>query len=106
MASIFELSAEAANLKDAMEQDLQGEELDNLIVLKSENEEDFKQKVLSYGKLILILEAEIESLKTEVSRLNGRVKIRESLITRLKDALNFSMDQASQKKIENEFVTV
>lgn len=106
MASLYELSDMAAQIRDAFEEGVPEEEIDGLLQIKAENDEDLREKITSYGKLVLQQNVEVETLKAEISRLRERANARENLAEKLKSALKTAMNQADIKKVENEFVTV
>lgn len=106
MNTLYDLSKIAVQIRDAIEQGLPEEEIDELLKIKAENDEDLREKITSYGKLVLQQNIEVETLKAEIERLRERANARENLAEKLKTALNVAMNQADIKKVENEFVTV
>ena len=106
MASLYDLSGIAAQIRDAFEQGVPEEEVNEMLQIKADNDEDLREKITSYGKLVLQQNVEVEILKAEIARLRERATARENLAEKLKSALNIAMNLADIKKVENEFVTV
>ena len=63
-------------------------------------EGEIEDKALNYGKLIRNLETNNEGLTSEIKRLQQRKKSNENFIQRLKESLEFNMQQTGIKQID------
>lgn len=63
-------------------------------------EGEIEDKALNYGKLIRNLETNNEGLTSEIKRLQQRKKSNENFIRRLKESLEFNMQQTGIKRID------
>ena len=63
-------------------------------------EGEIEDKALNYGKLIRNLEVNNEGLTSEIKRLQQRKKSNENFIRRLKESLEFNMQQTGIKRID------
>lgn len=63
-------------------------------------EGEIQDKALNYGKLIRNLETNNDGLTSEIKRLQQRKKSNENFIRRLKESLEFNMQQTGLKRID------
>lgn len=60
----------------------------------------FKDKSSNIGKWVLNIDANADSIKHEIERLQKRVRVQENLKTRLKDYLKYCMENAGLQKLD------
>lgn len=101
---LYELTGELIQLQEMLEL----EDVDPQVLTDTmeavQGEYDFKLE--SYCKVIKNLDADITSIKAEVDRLNGKKKVLEANIERLKKAMFESMKATGINKVKGQLFTV
>lgn len=97
MATLYELTAEYAELERAMSDDIAGN-LDELLEAAAATETEFESKAENYAKLIRNLDAEAYVLKEEEARLRMRRQTIERNIDWLKNTLKNAMKLTGKEK--------
>lgn len=98
MASIYELTDDIRFIKDLMEEgDVDPEALKGALEV---SKEELKIKLEHYCQFIKNLESDIDGLKMEEQRLALKRKHLEDTKERMKSAMEWSLDQVDEKKLE------
>ena len=89
MSRLYEITGNILALQELLENPLDNEDIlkDTLEAVQGE----YEQKIESYCKVIKNIDADIQAIKTEVTRLNEKKKVLENNIDRLKKAMFDSM---------------
>lgn len=99
MSSIFEITGEYLELLDKLEES-GGELTPELEEMLEINDEEFEDKINSYGVVIRKLRADIEVAKAEISRINDIKKSKEGAIKRMIDVVDGAMKIRELDKFE------
>lgn len=101
---LYELTGELIQLQEMLELDDVDPQVLTDTMEAVQGEYDFKLE--SYCKVIKNLDADITSIKAEVDRLNGKKKVLEANIERLKKAMFESMKATGTNKVKGQLFTV
>lgn len=96
MATLYELTAQAAELYDL----LQTEEIDEQTFNDTLEAMGTGEKVETYCKIIKQLQSDAEMFKTEIARLTARKQTAENSVDRMKAALLDYLTQSGQNKVK------
>ena len=98
MSRLYEITGNILALQELLENPLDNEDIlkDTLEAVQGE----YEQKIESYCKVIKNIDADIQAIKTEVTRLNEKKKVLENNIDRLKKAMFDSMKATNTTNIK------
>ena len=98
MASLYELTGQMEYLKGLLEDT----EVEEQVVLETMESIEFEieEKAEGYGKIIRMLQAEVDAIDAEVDRLSARKKALSNNVNRLKSSLFESMRVLDMRKIK------
>ena len=98
MSSLYEVTGNILALQEMLESPIDDEDIlkDTLEAVQGE----YEQKIESYCKVIKNIDADIQAIKTEVTRLNEKKKVLENNIDRLKKAMFDSMKATNTTTIK------
>ena len=98
MASLYELTGQMEYLKGLLEDS----EVEDQVVLETMESIEFEieEKAEGYGKIIRMLQAEVDAIDGEVERLSARKKALTNNVNRLKSSLFESMKVLDMRKIK------
>lgn len=98
MASLYELTGQMAYLRELLEDP---EAPDEVVLDTMESlEYEFEEKAEGYGKIIRMLQTEVDGIDAEVERLTARKKALCNNVSRLKCSLSESMVLLDKKKFK------
>ena len=98
MASLYELTGQMEYLKGLLEDP----EVEEQVVLETMESVEFEieEKAEGYGKIIRMLQTEVDAIDAEVDRLSARKKALTNNVNRLKSSLFESMRVLDMRKIK------
>lgn len=105
MKPIFEIKKEYADILDQIEEN-NGEiteEIENRLAI---NEGEIKQKGVAYAVVVKSMEAEQITIDNEIKRLQQLKKVRDNIISNLKDRLKYALEHYSIDEIKTETLKI
>lgn len=104
MSTLYEISADIIRVIDLFENEEIDEDIarDTLESLKF----DLENKAVAYCKAMKNLESDREAIKSEIERLNGRVKSIDRTIERMKNNLYNAMVATNTNKIKSDLFSL
>ena len=104
MSSLYEVTGSILALQEMLESPLDDEDIlkDTLEAVQGE----YEAKIESYCKVIKNIDADIQAIKTEITRLSEKKKVLENNIDRLKKAMFDSMKATNTNKVKGQIFTV
>ena len=104
MSSLYEVTGNILALQEMLESPIDDEDIlkDTLEAVQGE----YEAKIESYCKVIRNIEADIQAIETEVTRLSEKKKVLKNNIDRLKKAMFDSMKATNTPKVKGSVFTV
>lgn len=99
MASLYELSAEYADLMDAYDAAETEEEREEVLARLNLSADEIVGKAEDYAKLVRMKEEEAKGFKAEAERLTKRKQAAENLVARLKATMLDAMTLTGQTEV-------
>lgn len=103
--NLFDLTQEALSLEDFYES-ASDEEKNDILMIRNENKDEIKEKVIEYSKLIKQVEYENEIIKMELKRLEQKMKSKVKFIDSLKQNVIIAMNAIDEAKLQDETINV
>lgn len=101
---LHQISSKIREIFDAIGED--GEVCEDALNALQQMEVEFSTKVESTAVVISEMIAESEALDSEIKRLQGRKRVRDNNVERLKDHLRHAMQEAGEAKVTGDRYTV
>ena len=104
MSSLYEVTGNILALQEMLESPIDDEDIlkDTLEAVQGE----YEAKIEGYCKVIRNIEADIQAIETEVTRLSEKKKVLKNNIDRLKKAMFDSMKATNTPKVKGSVFTV
>ena len=104
MSSLYEVTGNILALQEMLESPIDDEDIlrDTLEAVQGE----YEAKIEAYCKVIRNIEADIQAIETEVTRLSEKKKVLKNNIDRLKKAMFESMKATNTNKVKGQIFTV
>lgn len=96
--SIYEISQEALEISEALENGELTDELEQRLVI---NQHELQTKSINYGFVIKDSEANVKAIEEEIKRLQALKKVEENKQERLKEALKSALNIYGFEKVES-----
>ena len=98
--NIYDLTGQLLDIERMIDEG----EIDDDVLLDTWESVDlvFEDKADGYAKIIQNFKADVEGLKAEEKRIADRRKVLENTIERMKNTLQFAMEQADKRKFKTE----
>ena len=103
MSSIYQLTREAQELASLLSEGEITPELESSLVI---NQTELQTKAINYSYVIKSFEADIDTIDSEIKRLQGLKKVRDNGITRMKSALLEAMQVYGIDKVASPTLTL
>jgi len=103
MSSIYQLTREAQELASLLSEGEITPELETSLII---NQTELQTKAINYGYVIKSFESDIDTIDSEIKRLQGLKKVRDNAITRMKSALLESMQVYGIEKVASPTLTL
>jgi len=103
MSSIYQLTREAQGLASLLSEGEITPELETSLII---NQTELQTKAINYGYVIKSFESDIDTIDSEIKRLQGLKKVRDNAITRMKSALLEAMQVYGIEKVESPTLTL
>ena len=103
MSSIYQLTREAQELASLLSEGEITPELETSLII---NQTELQTKAINYGYVIKSFESDIDTIDSEIKRLQGLKKVRDNAITRMKSALLEAMEVYGIEKVESPTLTL
>ena len=103
MSSIYQLTREAQELASLLSEGEITPEMETALII---NQTELQTKAINYGYVIKSFESDIDTIDSEIKRLQGLKKVRDNAITRMKSALLEAMQVYGIEKVESPTLTL
>ena len=103
MSSIYQLTREAQELASLLSEGEITPELETSLII---NQTELQTKAINYSYVIKSFEADIDTIDSEIKRLQGLKKVRDNGITRMKSALLEAMQVYGIEKVTSPTLTL
>jgi hypothetical protein len=103
MSSIYQLTREAQELASLLSEGEITPELETSLII---NQTELQTKAINYSYVIKSFEADIDTIDSEIKRLQGLKKVRDNGITRMKSALLEAMQVYGIDKVASPTLTL
>jgi hypothetical protein len=103
MSSIYQLTREAQELASLLSEGEITPEVETALII---NQTELQTKAINYGYVIKSFESDIDTIDSEIKRLQGLKKVKDNAITRMKSALLEAMQVYGIEKVSSPTLTL
>ena len=103
MSSIYQLTREAQELASLLSEGEITPELETSLII---NQTELQTKAINYSYVIKSFESDIDTIDSEIKRLQGLKKVRDNAIIRMKSALLEAMQVYGIEKVSSPTLTL